>query len=447
MRPRPVAIGSMRLWLQSTTLLAVLAGYAVLLLFNQHLASVQRQQRHEQVVSQVLNELRSRPLTAADLRRVSTGFLAPGVRLRVEQAHTASGLAEPRTSFNDTWLSSATELQLPDGQRIRVHVEQDVTESLEQQWMAFWLLVVAAGLSSLFTGLLLRLVLRRGLTLPLASFSQQIAGFQSPPRSEDRVDLAAQPVEIQPIGAAFNALQDRLQLAWEQQRTFMDGVAHELRTPITLISGQCQSLLRRGDSLPSAPTLELIRREADQMGVLVSDLLDLARRDSGHLHLKTATVLAEEVLLHAYERLEPRADGRLQIKIAEAMAELSGQGDEQRLAQCLTVLVDNALHYTPSGEMVTLSCSAHEPDGFTLHVLDRGPGVPAAERAQIFGRFTRGSAGLASEWRGSGLGLALVKLLMEAMGGSVAVTDRPGGGADFQLHLPGVSASDHPHGA
>jgi two-component system, OmpR family, sensor kinase len=447
MRQPPVQIRSMRVWLQSSALLAVLAGYSVLLLLNQRLAILQRQQRHDLTVNQVVSELRSRPLTATDLDRLKSGFLPPGLRLRLEKGPPAAALGQIPSGLNDNWLSTTTDLQLSDGQWIRVYVDQDVTDSLQQQWMSFWLLVAGAGLSSLFTSALLRIVLRRGLTRPLAGFSQQISGFQSPPRSEDRVDLAAQPIEIQPIGAAFNGLQDRLQQAWEQQHTFMDGVAHELRTPITLISGWSQSLLRQSDTLPFTPTLNLIRREADQMGELVRDLLDLARRDSGNLHMRKAMLQAEDVLLHSFERLEPRAQGRLQIKITEETADLSGLADEQRLQQCLTILVDNALHYTPCSEMVTLSCSTREPGGFTLHVLDRGPGVLPKERAQIFERFVRGSAGLASERRGSGLGLALVKLLMETMGGSVALADRTGGGADFQLHLPGISTSDLPPGA
>lgn len=436
----------MRQWLQSTTLLAVLAGFSLLILVNQRLAGIQRAMLHSHLMTEILNELRNRPLTSDDIRRTSIGLAGPSVRLKVTDFTPASRyvVREHQPEQLDSLLRSSQDLVLPDGRWVRVQVEQDISASLQQEWFAFWLLVAAAGGSSLFTSALLRLVLRRGLTQPLEAFSQQLQSFQTPPGPEDRIDLHAQPVEIRPIGAAFNDLQERLRTAWDQQRTFMDGVAHELRTPITLISGRTQSLMRRQDLQPIAPSLDLIRREADQMGTLVSDLLDLARRDAGHLNLRLESLVAEDVLLMAYERLAPRADGRLRIDSPDDTAEIRARADRERLQQCLTVLVDNALHYTPINETVSLACSASADGGMVLHVRDRGPGVAESERERIFERFVRGSIGLSSERRGSGLGLALVKLLMEAMGGTATVGENPGGGADFQLILPGVSVSDRP---
>ena len=105
------------------------------------------------------------------------------------------------------------------------------------------------------------------------------------------------------------------------------------------------------------------------------------------------------------------------------------------LADRLTALVDNALLYTDGPVILTASSG---PGGeLVLHVRDRGPGVLPSEREAIFGRFVRGSAGLASPHRGSGIGLSVVRLLIEAMGGRVQVADHPGGGADFQLVLAG----------
>jgi signal transduction histidine kinase len=110
--------------------------------------------------------------------------------------------------------------------------------------------------------------------------------------------------------------------------------------------------------------------------------------------------------------------------------------DAERLSQCLANLVENALKYSPEPQPIELALS-RDGDQVVLHVRDHGTGVPEAERERIFGRFVRGSG--SAETSGHGIGLAVVKTLMERMGGSVAVADVPGGGADFQLRLPAVA--------
>jgi signal transduction histidine kinase len=150
---------------------------------------------------------------------------------------------------------------------------------------------------------------------------------------------------------------------------------------------------------------------------MVTDLLNLTRNDSGRLHLRCCPLMGDAGLLELYERMAPQAAGRLQ--------------------QCLSSLVDNTLFYAPGPD--TLPASTGPAGELVLHVRDRSPGVLAEEREAIFGRFVRGSVGLASPHRGSGIGLSVVRLLIEAMGGRVQVAAQPGGGADFQLLLPGLA--------
>jgi signal transduction histidine kinase len=331
-------------------------------------------------------------------------------------------------------LESVSPLMLRDGLPRGMLLRQDVTDAISQQNLSLQLLAAAAGASAMLTGLLLRPVLRLGLVQPLQTLSDQLAAYRSLSDPPPPLDVEAQPEELQPIAATFNAMQERLTSSWERQRTFVDGVAHELRTPITLISGHAQSLQRQNEAAALAPSLALITTEARRMGAMVSDMLDLARKDAGRLQLHLQAIDVEDVLLETFERLAPRSEGRLRLQPpAEDGALPLAAGDPERLAQCLVVLIDNALRYSPSPLPIRLMAEASD-GAVVLHVMDRGPGVAPEERQAIFERFVRGEAAINT--RGSGIGLAVVQLLMEAMGGQVVVGDAPEGGADFQLRLP-----------
>ena len=217
-----VRISPLRLWLQSTSLLAVLAGYSLLLLANQQLAGLQRQAAHGQFVEQLADELQSRSRSREQLQPLLDGALLPGLQLQLlppRQAVRPAGASPAFQSRGDQdWLVSSVSLALLDGSRVGLLVEQNVTASVQQERLAFWLLVVAAGLSSLFTSGLLRLVLRRGLVQPLQEFTTQLSATQAPPLASDQIPVAEQPEELQPIALAFNDLQQRLTVSWERQR-------------------------------------------------------------------------------------------------------------------------------------------------------------------------------------------------------------------------------------
>jgi len=428
---RPAA--SLRLWIQTTTILAVLAGYTLLVVLTLSLNRIERRQAHQYLIDRLGIALIQRVRHVEQFSPVVDQMLMPGMAVKLLPQGSDF---EPRLQWQEDGviLESASPLMLRDGQQRSLLLRQDVTDSIAQQNLSLQLLAAAAGASAMLTGLLLRPVMTHGLVQPLDALSRQISSYRSPSEPPPPLDVARQPEELQPIAATFNAMQERLASSWERQRTFVDGVAHELRTPITLISGHAQSLQRQPAAAALGPSLALISAEARRMGGLVSDMLDLARKDAGRLELRRQSVDVEDVLLDCYERLVAGADGRLRLQPPQDDDCLPlAAGDPERLAQCLVVLVDNALRYSPAPSPVRLAVEA-TPSSLVLHVLDRGPGVAPAERQAIFGRFVRGQA--AVNTRGSGIGLAVVQLLMEAMGGLVMVSDAPGGGADFQLHLP-----------
>jgi signal transduction histidine kinase len=310
-----------------------------------------------------------------------------------------------------------------------LEVWQDITASVTRSQRDLLLLIAVAGVSALFTSALLRLVIWRGLIQPLRSFTRELEQLEADSLGVQALDPAQQPSELLPIVEAFNQLQLRLAAAWQRERRFVDGVAHELRTPITVISSHAQRL-QAAPSQNSPAALALIATEAKRLGVLISVMLDFARVDAGRLALVVVDLEPEALLLEAFERLQGLAPDRLQL--ASSMAEDLPRirGDADRAHQCLAVLVDNALRYSEGSVKLGVSASF---DGVTLHVCDQGPGIPAAERDQVLERFMRGST--ASGTQGSGLGLAIVHDLMQAMQGELLIADAPGGGAGIQLRF------------
>ena len=424
---------SLRLWLQSTTVLAVLAGYTALVLLTVSLNRISRRQDHQVLIDRLSSSLIQRVSSVDEFNAVARQLLLPGMDVKLLPPGPE---LPPRLRWvgDRVQLESVSLLILRDGLPRALLLRQDVTDSISQQNLSLQLLAAAAGASAMLTGLLLRPVLRIGLVQPLQALSDQVSAYRSLSDPPPPLDVEAQPEELQPIAATFNAMQERLSASWERQRTFVDGVAHELRTPITLISGHAQSLQRQNEAAPLAPSLALITAEAGRMGAMVSDMLDMARKDAGRLQLRRQAIDAEDALLEAFERLAAGADGRLRLQPPDEEASLPmAAGDPDRLSQCLVALIDNALRYAPPPTPVRLSAEAIE-GAVVLHVIDRGPGVPPEERQTIFERFVRGGASVNT--RGSGIGLAVVQLLMEAMGGKVLVDEAPEGGADFQLHLP-----------
>ena len=414
------SLPSLRVWLQSTSLLAVVAGYVALFAFGSSLAEAERLDRHQRLVAQIRNGLNTGELSLP---------LSPGLGVEAALVPGELGQEVPTIYSIDgaSWLTSRSRLfSLPSVQGV-LEVRQNITASIQSQRRDELLLIAAAGMSLLLVSLLFRLVLWRGLIKPLQFLADELACLSADSLGQRSLDPVGQSRELQPIVEAFNQLQSRLAEAWQRERRFVDGVAHELRTPITVISGHAQSLQVE---LPEASKAKvaLIAAEAERLGELVTVMLDLARSDAGRLTLELETLDPELVVLDAYERLQSLAPARLRLA-PSSEAEISFiTADVERLQQCLAALVDNALRY--SFGAVHLAVSASD-DIVILHIRDQGPGIPEAERAQVLERFVRGSTSIGT--RGSGIGLATVQVLMESMQGKLLIADAPGGGADIQL--------------
>jgi signal transduction histidine kinase len=236
--------------------------------------------------------------------------------------------------------------------------------------------------------------------------------------------------DISDLSRTVNSMLDRLEDSVDSQRQLLDDVRHELKTPITIVRGHLELMDPAvPDDVQTARTVGIA--ELDRMSRLVEDIDTLASVEGD-----------------AYER-EPVDLAALTARMGELVAVIPGHawtivsmadgsttGDSGRLLQAWLQLADNAAKYTPAGSAIDVG-SARDDDGVRLWVSDHGPGIPEDMRRRVFRRFDRASG--RRSVGGSGLGLAIVDAITTAHGGTCVVTETPGGGATFTIHLPPVA--------
>jgi signal transduction histidine kinase len=224
---------------------------------------------------------------------------------------------------------------------------------------------------------------------------------------------------------------DRLSETRAQEHAFLLSVSHELKTPLTAIRGYAEGL--REDAVVPTEAGTVIAAEAGRLERLVRDLLDLARLDRREFDVSRVPVDLGSVATEAVGRSAPLAAESGVDLSAEAPAGAMGMGDEGRLLQVVSNLVDNALRVTPAGGRVVVRARPG-----TVQVSDTGPGIAPEDLPHAFERFFLYRRYRGERHAGSGLGLAVVKELVAAMGGSVGVTSAQGAGTTFTVHLPTV---------
>ena len=229
----------------------------------------------------------------------------------------------------------------------------------------------------------------------------------------------------------------------QSRRELIVNVSHELRTPIASIRGHVESLQMAAEQNPTPASaeqstyLEIVQREADRLSALIDDLLALARAEAGELRLEITAIQAGEVVEEIYQTLAPLARRERQITLVRnAPANLPpALADRQRLMQVLLNLVRNAITYTPAGGIVSLMLEQADAGHIAITVADTGIGIPPEDLDRVFDRFYRTDASRARATGGFGLGLSIVRDLVNAMGGSISVTSAVGEGSQFRVLL------------
>ncbi len=273
---------------------------------------------------------------------------------------------------------------------------------------------------------------------PIESMRRRAAAIQASAPGQ-RLPVPPTDDELSRLGITLNTMLDRLETAYARERTFVSDASHELRTPLAILKTELEvALLRPRSSSELEGTIRLAAQQTDRLAQLAEDLLVIARADEGGLPIRTAEVAVADLLEGVRTRYGRRAgEARATIDVSSPPG-LRLEADPARLEQALGNLLDNALRH--GGRHIELAARA-TPDGLELHVLDDGEGFPPAFIGAAFERFTQADA--ARMTGGAGLGLAIVEVIASAHGGRACAENRPGGGADVWLALPGRSSTLH----
>lgn len=303
-----------------------------------------------------------------------------------------------------------------------------------QSWVPLtgWFLVAAAV--SLAVSLLLAIVLARRLSRPLHDITLAASAVAAGDFSR-QLTVQSQD-EIGRLADAFRYMSDEVQKSQEQQRQFVINVSHELKTPLTAITGHARALQDGVATDPAevAKSIEIINSEMGRLSRLIEDLLSLAKFGARQFELKSATVSLQETLNSVADGFAMQAQERgVGLKV-DGPAELTVTTDPDRLGQVLANLVQNALIHTPRGGQVSVTARDAGHGWVAIDVADTGEGIGAADLPHVFDRFFRASQ--RAPEAGLGLGLAISRELTRAMGGDITAASRPGSGSTFTVSLP-----------
>ena len=240
--------------------------------------------------------------------------------------------------------------------------------------------------------------------------------------------------EIAELGRTFNEMVDRLDSGVHAQRQFLNDVAHDLRTPITIARGHLEVL--GDDPAERDAAVTIVIDELDRMGRAVSDLLVLAKAEQPHF-LRLQPVDFGDLAVDVLARVSALAPRRWVVDDAPRPGMLAGVADADRLIQAMLNLAVNAAQHSDADDEIGIGVAADAPGWVRLWVRDRGPGVDPERADGLFGRYARGgpvdAVGLHD---GVGLGLAIVDAISRAHGGSAELDPTPGGGATFTIRIP-----------
>ncbi|HEY46561.1 MAG: hypothetical protein AMJ88_16620 [Anaerolineae bacterium SM23_ 63] len=289
------------------------------------------------------------------------------------------------------------------------------------------------AIGALVVSLVLGIFLARTLTRPIREITTATRAVADG-NLEHKVPVRSRD-ELGELATSFNLMSTKLAQSINLRRQMTADIAHELRTPISVILGHTEAM-HDGVLPPSEETFDIIRDEANRLERMVEDLRTLSRADAGELVLTYRLVSVQDLVDQAIKAYRPQAtkkDIKLRVEGSPDLPEVNI--DPDRMAQVLGNLLSNALRYTPQGGDITLS-TKQTADGVEIRVHDSGPGIKPEELPNIFDRFYRTDKSRQRESGGSGLGLAIAKSIVEGHGGRIWAESDPGEGTTIVIALP-----------
>lgn len=306
-----------------------------------------------------------------------------------------------------------------------------------QTSQAIQIILIALALLVLVLAPLAGWWIARAALRPIRRISRTVQTIGSSGDLSRRLDFVGPTDEISRLAETFDEMMDRLEHVFETQKRFVADASHELRTPLTTIRGNAD-LMRMAPPEDQAACLAAIRREAERMSRMVTDLLLLAESDLAEQPIQKRKVSLDELLDEIYRSAVVLAGDQVTVTLRQNDPVVI-DADPDRIKQVLLNLTDNALKFTPPSGTVTLSLEARG-DSAAIEVADTGVGIPPEEQEAIFRRFYR--VDKARTTAGSGLGLAISAWIVQSHGGSIEVRSRPGQGSTFTVLLPLQSAPE-----
>jgi heavy metal sensor kinase len=256
---------------------------------------------------------------------------------------------------------------------------------------------------------------------------------------DERIKLQGADIELKRLAEAFNQMLDRLDASFKQIRQFTADASHELRTPVAILMGETDLAVNNLlDYEECKAALSSRREELQRMAQIVDDLLALSQFDHGQKALQRKRLDFSDLVIEICEQQRNQARSKgVDLQLTKT-APLEVDGDATRLRQMVRNVLDNAIKYTPNGGAVTVELDQTQNHRFELRVSDTGIGIPDNALGHIFDRFYRVDEARTREAGGSGLGLSIVKQIVDAHGGTIKVNSEVGIGTIVSVFLPGA---------